>query len=488
MLKKRYIKLISIFVLATSPLFTLIACNTKREEMKLSKNQKEEILVALEKLLKNSNITNNNLFNAEKLRELAKQLLKELIARNEFAQYKAKTQGKTYDQITYDEYKKYQSDFNELWNELANNELYQEYLETINSGGLLEPKVFNKGYEIDQTEEWHLINTVKDESGNLWDDNKIIAPSDPSFKEKLFMRFKYYIDNFVKPSLLDTMFSLSYLKTTKSFPTVKVGNEYKFKVDSGSLFAKSIQGWPNSNLWNPKIKMVWEIKVPRNNYDDINIDNVNTIKLPTDNNLKTFFNRDINEIKDVDPIFGMQGFRGFVAYNEENSEETYGKNNMDSSYKTAVFNAKKVQFAEEYLPINDKPAKTEFWTSNRNYVSRVYVLPIYLADLVKNNFEIDNLKLDVDKSWEWDWINNSDNSSDSQETNSNRNNSELQNSSNDLKANIFKWLEFTIAKKTSLFGDAEKDLYTKYIKSRNNIYDQKLFNDFAKWFKDLEKK
>lgn len=497
MLKKRYIKLISIFILATSPLFTLIACDPKREEMKLSKDQEDEILIKLENLLKNSNIINKSLFNAEKLREIAKQLLKELIARNEFAQYKSKTKGKTYNEITNDDYKLYQTEFNNLWKELAENQLYQEYLETINSGGSLEPKVFNKGYKVHQTNEWHLINTVKSD-GELWSDNVIMEPNEPKFKKKLFERFEHYIDNFIKPSLLDTMLSLSYLKTTKSFPIIKTNEEHKFKVDSGSLLAKSIQGWPNSNLWNSKIKMVWEIKVPKNNKDKLDTSSISDISLPTlppeegaseiDNSLRSFFNQSENEIKEVDPIFQMQGFRGFVAYNEENSEETYGKNNIDSSYKTAVFNAKKVQFAEETLPVGDEKIN-EFWTSNRNYVSKVYVLPIYLADLVKNDFEIDGLKLDVDKSWEWDWLNNSDSSSDSGEKNGDRNNVTLQKANNKkIKAEIFKWLEFTIAKKNGLFEDAEKDLYPKYIQSRDNIYDEKLFNDFAKWFKDLENK
>lgn len=475
---KKFISATSLIVLSSSSIVTITACTNSntRIDSKISEDLQSRNFLEVVDLTNKNNITGQAIYDKFKnnIIDYGFNAIKEIIARNEFISIFAKMNGENFKLLSDEKVKEYQAKFTALWDDIAGNILYQQYLNSRLENSFLEITVMKKGFDIVQSNDWHILGTWDDANNTSYKttvqpDFVDLMDTTKDYKTKTISRFKEYYDAEIRPQILDNLMTMSWLQD-RMFEFKN--NAYHF--NKNWIVPKNVQTFDFDNVWDSKIKMVWETK------------NKDSALLPTsagltpNEALKDKFKPETNEVKTIfDPVFNMAGFRGFVGYNNDNS--TYGSNTMDDFYKEEVKETQITGFAHMVTPNGAKIE--EFYIDSRRYASKIYVLPIFWIDLVKN-YKINNKTIVIDSSLEYQWKNGR-NKNDTK-LNSERWNQEIQNLDNNMKTTLINQILYTISQKDNFKKEAAKHLYTKYIVSNKNIYDVNIWNKISSYFEDEE--
>ncbi|WP_342277844.1 hypothetical protein [Spiroplasma endosymbiont of Nephrotoma flavescens] len=489
---KKLVSFTSTILISSSPIVTVIACSKSKDRIdsNISEKTQEEQFIKLLEITDKNNITGKALFDKfkGKISEYGFNAIKEIIARNEFVTIYAKMRGKKIENLSETEITNYLQQFDNLWNQIAGDKLYQEYLKARLNNSFLEAIVTKQGYDIKQSAEWHILGTWDEEKDEAYTNTiqpsindlmtaKITSTNNETinYKVKVRERFADYYNAQIKATILDNLMTMTWLQD-RIFELKKDGN---YSLPISWTVPKNVQTFDSGNVWDSKIKMVWEVKVKKEN--EANLPNDDVVLISDNDTFKNKFKPDNNEIKTIfDPIFNMAGFRGFVAYGNDNNP--YGDNTMEDFYKEQVKERQIVGFASSKAP-NDSEIN-KFYTEDRRYVSKIYVLPIFVTDLFKGYKIDDDKEIQIDNGIEFEWKNNTNKTG--TKKNSARNNTGMQNLPNNQKTSLINELLFTISKDDNLKKNASQYLYTKYIVTKKNIYDKKIWEDLSTYFQDEE--
>lgn len=481
-MKKKFLILPLTLSLISSPVLAIVGCNkNERIEAQLPDNLSDTFFAIFTTLNEKNNISKKSLFNKfrSKIYDYGLQIIKEAVIRNEFIRLSANSEQKNLVNLSKEEKEKYNNQLTKKWDELATNILYQEYLRNRIDGNIFEAKIAKQGYEINQDDEWHILGSWNSTKQNVYLTTKeptieeLLNKNDEElkkFKLKLVNRFKNYYEQKTRPSILNNLFLMIWLQN-RIFKINKSQTGTQFSLNQRYLVPQAIQTWNETSIWKSKIKMVWEMKVKVDNQNKLpKIEDTNLI--PNESLIDTFKSK-YNQVKTLnDPIFNMAGFRGFVTYKND-SGDLYGDNTMEENYRSAVLNKNKAGFASEKPTTQDKEI-FDFYSSDRNHISRVYVLPFYLLDLLQN-YKINNKDIEIEPNLKYKWLNNKD-KNDSSITNADFHNTKIQNLDQNTKELIFNNLLYAISKNNSEYENAAtKELYVRYIQNKENIFDKTIW-------------
>ncbi|APE75697.1 lipoprotein [Spiroplasma citri] len=351
------------------------------------------------------------------------------------------------------------------------------------------------------------------------------AMSEDDKKAALKTRFKDYYTHVEIPAVIDKIITATYLHQNE-IKRYGSGNNSSIYLNRNSALFNALQSWDTISgaRWKSYIKMVWELKLDKEELDKLFADKgplANVEKLNSDltNNqdilmkiLKEMFNAKKdnifnNMIKDgIDPIFGISGFKGFVGIDKnKNPNDIFTTLNNADSYKQKVIDTATPGIIKSGEGTD--PSSYQFLDTNKRYGSFVLTLPIYAVDLMKNmniNYKNDNknnkeLSLtwygsggtptDLDQAWlaqqggikrSLSWLYNKKGYLGTYDENGqplyNDNGTPVDITKN-IKGQILKWIEYTFAKQQNLQTAAKTRLYSLvFANNPENVYSQTLYD------------
>ncbi len=231
-----------------------------------------------------------------------------------------------------------------------------------------------------------------------------ISPGLAGIKKLIYRGMAQYATFVTLPKILDKLISETYLQTTllhRNYNGSQANSDIFVTKNSGLL--NLMQTWntsTTSKLLTSNFKMVWEFKTPI-------LDTNGTTNL--ENKMNTYIGQKKSEInnqswtptkfKDFlsnstitnlnnngnDPIFGINHFKGFAAYNGGSLLNSLA---LDDTYKSKIAAVNQTGFVQ-----NGQPGKYGFEDTNKKYAYFVFVLPIFAQDILNNqSITFDNSK------------------------------------------------------------------------------------------------
>lgn len=521
---KKLLLTLSSFCLTTTSSTTLIACGTSEKANKfknaaISDKIAQEVVAEISNDSKYGKMTGKQIFADASLIDYVVKLINKYTAEHFFVaeeRNRAITLG--VEKSKFDETKTKEK-FNSWVDEIAETKLLQDYIKGINDFSYLEYQIVKKGYEVNfQTSDWQVSGIISSQLTNTTDslttDNKtdeinskgtkgtsiktdiegftklifpVGATADVAAKKlewakkALKERFKSYYKQEVLPEVYNKIITTTYLRSTQFLSSSKK----EVMLNKNKDFFSNMQTWDkNTSIspWKSNIKMVWELKVKEGVAIDKNdLENTNFPDSTKDSpalidKIKKVFNgnTDKNEVKDgVDPIWQIQGFKGFVAHDKNGG--IYSKNTIDdaSVYKKLLSKTNATGFLKN-------GSLDYFLDSDKGFKTYLFVLPIYAVDLM-TNFKLnatdtDGTKKEKPISFSFKQGGNDDSIgrdlSNEWALQGRINHSTLiEKASQEIKEKLVQWIEYTIADQGILQTSAKTKYYSSIFQnSKDNIY------------------
>ncbi|AGM25537.1 lipoprotein [Spiroplasma chrysopicola] len=430
--------------------------------------------------------------------------------------------------------------------QVATDNLYTSYLNSIEKADPLEIQIARDGYSVDyQTSGWYVAGvksyfwkdgaTGLDYTKSRIDlgeenfilDSKTLGTTYKDFEDKdvnvqkqmLRVRFKDYFNHVLVPKVLDNILTATYLHQNQ----LRTNGQTSIYLNKNGTLFNAIQSWTGST-WNTYAKMAWELKLP--------IDKLNALfasggpfenpsqfnaTFRTDSTLlqtkvKNAFSTADSEIREgIDPIFGINNFKGFIGMKKTSGAPTAGDifttHTGIDAYKDKLVDPTAVGLLKSGE--GQSTSSYQFIDSNKRYGSVVIVLPIYAIDLMKNtslnysekaetshnvdlnwyagNSPIEDLDqewLQQQKSivWLYDQIGYLGTHTENGIAIYNEDGSLIEDSVEIQKAKLLKWLEYTFATRDDLQTAAKTKLYSNaFANNPDNIYSQSLYDEIGSY-------
>ncbi|MBW3057716.1 hypothetical protein D6D54_04465 [Spiroplasma poulsonii] len=553
---KKLLSILGAITIVTSASTTVVACGKKNFERftdpAIAVEVKRWIIAQIDSENQSSYVkySFNDIFTKADLKTMAVRLLDTNISKFFYASEEA-TRAR-YTGVTIDVSKPE----NELAKQIVSfveqvalDNLYTKYLTGISNYTPLELIIAGQGYAPDyQSEKWFVggvqsyfwksttispdyTKSQKDQgennfeikikpAGNDYTDfNKM---TEDKKKIALKIRFNDYYKHVEVPAVIDKIITATYLHQNE-IKRYGSGDNTEIYLNRNSALFNAIQSWDTISgaRWNSYVKMVWELKLDKASLDKLfetggALENVATLNTDLTNkediltaNLKNMFNaKNGNEFKNminegIDPIFGLNGFKGFVGINKSKNEIFTTLNNADA-YKQKIIETATpgiIKSGEGTIL-----SSYQFLDANRRYGSVVLVLPIYTIDLMKNmNINYQNTKTNnkplsltwygsggtpanLDQAWvsqqggakrSLSWLYNQTGYLGTYDENGNAlyDKDGIPTNVPNVKGQILKWIEYTFAQFSDLQTAAKTRLYSlAFGYNPENVYSQTLFD------------
>ncbi|AGM26548.1 hypothetical protein SSYRP_v1c09610 [Spiroplasma syrphidicola EA-1] len=309
--------------------------------------------------------------------------------------------------------------------QVAMDNLYTSYLNSIEKSNPLEIQIAKDGYSIDyQTDNWYvagvksyfwtesLTNFDYTKSRSELDqenfklDSKDLGTTYADFtkekdankqKKMLRVRFKDYFDHVLVPKVLDNILTATYLHQNQ----LRTNGQTSIYLNKNGTLFNAIQSWNTTtgSTWNTYVKMAWELKLPMDKLNAL-FETGGVFKDPAAFNTKfrtdkaalitdiktAFSTADSENHEGIDPIFGVNNFKGFIGMKKTSgtpaAADIFTTNPGIDAYKDKLVDPAAVGLLKSGEGQN--PSSYQFIDSNKRYGSVVIVLPIYAIDLMKN--------------------------------------------------------------------------------------------------------
>lgn len=534
---KKLLLALSSFCLTATSNTTLIACGTAEKAKKFSKAEisdkiAKEVVAEISNDSKYGKMTGKQIFENASLTEYVVQLINKYTAEYFFVkEEKERAVHLEVEKSKFDEAKAKEK-FN-LWaQEIADEKLLQDYIKGINEFSYLEYQIVKKGYEVNfQTDDWQISGIVSNQvsqlTGSLYPDTKaedivakgtkdtaskknatngftkMIFEGNPKTlkwaKEALKARFKSYYKQEVLPEVYSKIITTTYLRNSQFLYN---SAKKTIVLNKNSNFFSNMQTWDKETSiypWKSNIKMVWELKVKDDDTSVVNtsqnvlantdFSNAPQVSSALVDKIKKVFNDNAsrNEVKDgVDPIWQIQGFKGFVAHDKNGG--IYSKNTIDDSsvYKSMISKTNATGFLKN-------GTLDYFLDPEKGFKTYVFVLPIYAVDLM-NRFNLsatdtDGTKKEKPISFSFKQGGNDDSIGrdllNEWAVQGRINHSTLiEKEEKEIKEKLVQWVEYTIADQSELQTQAKTKYYSIIFNgNKDEIYSADLESAIGQFIK-----
>ncbi|WP_381414915.1 lipoprotein [Spiroplasma endosymbiont of Anurida maritima] len=566
---KKLLSILGSLTFITSTAVTVVACTAEFSRFtspSIADEIKKWIIAEINGNADYVNYTFNDIFTNEDLKTLALRLIDTAISDNYYSREEINRARLTGADINNEDFLK--AIKNQMQNyayTIASDNLYTSYEASRAKNQSLENEIAKIGYAPNyQTEGWYVTGVTSDYLKDSYNFEDIYNKSKKELKETgsvfeiksnqtssvykdyelltseqqkiaLRTRFDEFYKHEVMTEVLDNLIVTTNLRMNQ-VKRIKLEDKQQLAINKTGIFFNNAQSWEttSADLWKTNVKMVWEVDLPKTElkdklapvYKDINAKATHAtdgdLTNPTsavydalDDIFKVYNSTEPNPNKSgggKDPIFNLGGFKGFVGF-KKSDQSIFTNFEGGEQYKDKLAGVEKAGLLKATENSNEDAYIFSDQSGSRG--KSVFVLPIYMIDLMSNvfyNYEqepvTDSNKLSLkymgsggiteDLGQQWtdarsddslQWLRQKEGNMGVYDKDGNvlydENGNQVGGVEKHMKNNLLKWIEKTFSSgHEDLVMSAKSRLYSSaFGNNLENLFAQSLYDDLVSYIK-----